>query len=383
MLTNPFFSTHKKYIEKELFGRYLPLEKIDNCIQKLSPFFKVKTLGYSVEKKPIYLVSFGSGKQQLFLWSQMHGNETTSTKAVFDVLNFFDKNQDHKILNACTIHIIPVLNPDGAKIYSRFNANNVDLNRDASNLSQPESTILRKAFDTIQPDICFNLHGQRTIFSAGNTNNTATLSFLAPAADSSRSITPSRARSMELISAITNKLHKLIPNQIGLYDDTYNSDCVGDTFQQLGIPTVLYEAGHFKDDYSREKVRTLYYTALLEAFNYLTTNDLTGDNNKGYLSLPLNYKNFNDCIIRNAKISKEVTCADIAFQYEEILKDDQISFSPKLVEIGDLSSKFGHFEFDAENNYVLNIDKDELEIGYVNDFVYINDELFALKLRKK
>ena len=47
------------------------------------------------------------------------------------------------ILKACTLYIIPILNPDGAKAYTRLNANEVDLNRDAQDLSQPESKVLR------------------------------------------------------------------------------------------------------------------------------------------------------------------------------------------------------------------------------------------------
>src|SRR5690606_13406057 len=115
----------------------------------------------------------------IMLWSQMHGNETTTTKALFDVLNTF-KTQN-SILDACTILIIPILNPDGAEVYTRLNANNVDLNRDAQNLSQPESRVLRDCFNRFKPNFCFNLHGQRTIFSVDNTSQSATVSFLSPA----------------------------------------------------------------------------------------------------------------------------------------------------------------------------------------------------------
>jgi murein tripeptide amidase MpaA len=45
-----------------------------------------------------------------------------------------------------------MLNPDGAKSYTRVNANEVDLNRDSQNLTQPESRVLRTAFDLFQPD---------------------------------------------------------------------------------------------------------------------------------------------------------------------------------------------------------------------------------------
>ena len=67
----------------------------------------------------------------------MHGNESTTTKAVIDLVNLLIKNYDSdsvtNLLNRCTLHIIPMLNPDGADAYTRVNANSVDLNRDAQN----------------------------------------------------------------------------------------------------------------------------------------------------------------------------------------------------------------------------------------------------------
>jgi murein tripeptide amidase MpaA len=44
-----------------------------------------------------------------------------------------------------------MLNPDGADMYTRLNANEVDLNRDSQNLTQPESKVLREIFDLFQP----------------------------------------------------------------------------------------------------------------------------------------------------------------------------------------------------------------------------------------
>ena len=82
------------------------------------------------------------------MWSQMHGNETTTTKALIDCFNLFESNNEfsNTILNSCTLYIIPILNPDGAEKYTRFNSNSVDLNRDAQNLSQAESKVLNKVF---------------------------------------------------------------------------------------------------------------------------------------------------------------------------------------------------------------------------------------------
>jgi len=106
------------------------------------------------------------------MWSQMHGNESTTTKAVIDLLNYLkhDSVNALEIANQCTLKIIPILNPDGARDYTRVNANQIDLNRDAQDLTQPESRILKEEYDYFRPDFCFNLHDQRTIFNVGKTN---------------------------------------------------------------------------------------------------------------------------------------------------------------------------------------------------------------------
>ena len=57
-----------------------------------------------------------------------------------------------------------MLNPDGATLYTRANANAVDLNRDSQDLTQPARRVLRATFERFKPDYCFNLHDQRTIF---------------------------------------------------------------------------------------------------------------------------------------------------------------------------------------------------------------------------
>ena len=83
-------------------------------------------------------------------------------------LNIYGSNYLKKI----SLHVIPILNPDGALNYTMTNFNGIDLNRDALVLSQPESILLNKMYHSINPHFCFNLHGQRTIFAAGNRNNT-------------------------------------------------------------------------------------------------------------------------------------------------------------------------------------------------------------------
>lgn len=85
----------------------------------------------------------------MLIWSQMHGNESTTTKALFDV---FEQLKTADFTKNLSIYVIPILNPDGAEVFTRVNYNQIDLNRDAYELTQPESKCLRKAYDLVQPD---------------------------------------------------------------------------------------------------------------------------------------------------------------------------------------------------------------------------------------
>ena len=169
--------------EPSLQGRYITLDSIASLLNKLNTNNELEIIGKSVLDKPIYKYQIGTGNIKILFWSQMHGNESTTTKALFDFLNLLKSDSDvaRKLLNSFTFCCIPMLNPDGAKLYTRVNANKVDLNRDSQNLSQPESRVLRATFENFKPDFCYNLHDQRTIFGVGSTRKPATISFLAPA----------------------------------------------------------------------------------------------------------------------------------------------------------------------------------------------------------
>lgn len=343
------------YKEQKLSGRYIHNKHILPILNSLKSKLEIQQIGESVLKKPIFSINIGRGSKRILMWSQMHGNESTTTKAVFDLLNTLlndSISNTETILEGTTICIIPILNPDGAEAYTRINANEVDLNRDAQNLTQPESLVLQKIFNQFKPDFCFNLHGQRTIFSAGKNNNSATVSFLSPAQDKDCTITETRKISMEVIAIMNRNLQQQIPNQVGVYDDSFNINCVGDTFQSKDVPTILFEAGHYSNDYKREKTREYIYQSLLTAIYYISNNDITGKGYTEYLSIPENEKLFFDIILRDAKIDDEIY--DVAIQYEEVLEKNKVKFVPTLKELKKLNSYFGHRE--------IFLDKKEIKI---------------------
>lgn len=309
--------------------RYLPPELLLRELDNYS-FLKRKVLGFSVQSRPIHEIQMGQGKQKIMMWSQMHGNETTTTKALLDLLHWLNEREQEPLLGAFTFYIIPQLNPDGAAAYTRLNGNLVDLNRDAIDLSQPESQILRAAYQRIQPDYALNLHGQRTIYGAGAEGKPATLSFLAPAANPERTVTPARAKAMEAIAAIKSQLENDLPQGIGRYDDQFNPNCVGDAFTQLGTPTLLFEAGHYPEDYQREQVRSFVLEAYKALFRYLLNPSLDSTT-KAYFEIPENASNYVDLIVLNVALEvegKHYQNQQLALQYLEVLEQGEVRFLP-------------------------------------------------------
>jgi len=339
------FDQYENFKETSLYGRYIT----NDSIKHLKKLYSYTDLGTSTGNKPIFYFKLGSGTKKILIWSQMHGNESTSTKALFDSLLYF-LNIGKDILSLVSLHIIPILNPDGAMLYTRENINKVDLNRDASSLSQKESVLLRDLYEHINPDFCFNLHDQRSIYSVSSNKKPSILSFLSPSADMLKSVTDSRLTSMKIISSINNALNKMIPGCISRYKDDFNENCVGDTFQSLKTPTLLFESGHYNSDYQRENTRKYMCFALILSLKSIAFNEFKNFDKNDYYSIPENSSYLTDIFIRNVKIksNNKTYRTNVSVMYKEILDigSKKIIFDPVIHKNGNLRNMFGHLDLD-------------------------------------
>jgi hypothetical protein len=338
--------------EKRLYGRYITNNHVEHIIEEFKNVFEVEVVGASVLQKPIYSIKAGSGSVKIFIWSQMHGNESTTTKALFDFLNYLKSKTEYAqtLLDHFTFYILPILNPDGAAAYTRVNANGVDLNRDSLNLTQPESQLLRKAFEYFKPNYCYNMHDQRTIFGVGNDPKPATVSFLAPSYNDAREINAVRQKAINVIAAMNDALQDYIPGQVGRFDDSFNINCIGDMFQSLDVPTILFEAGHYENDYEREQTRKFIFFALFSGFKSIYENVIAMTKIDDYFNIPQNKIIFYDMIYKKVKINYEnkEKITNFASQYKEELFDNSVTFTAIISEIGNLEGKFGYAEFDCD-----------------------------------
>lgn len=369
---------YSSYKEEKLVGRYLCNDHITALLKAHIKNFDIKEIGNSVNGESIYGIKIGTGSTKILAWSQMHGNESTTTKAIFDILNAFSNRRESFIdlLASISLYIIPILNPDGARMYKRFNYNTIDLNRDAQNLTQPESRLLRTVFTDFKPDFCLNLHGQRTIFSAGEEKKSAILSFLTPAENADRAVTENREKSMAIIANIASDLEDDISGHIGRYDDSFNLNCTGDTFQHNGVPTILFEAGHFPGDYNREETRRLVVKSIFAALFSIASSNFSKYSATHYFKIPENKKLFNDILLRNVLIDDRIL--DISIQYSEVLKEEKVEFVPKIEKIAPKIHNFGHREIDCAHQKVQ---FETMKMPTENDVVskiVLNNDVFML-----
>lgn len=346
------------YKESSLLHKRIKYADIIPLIGKLkgNKLFEVSKAGQSARKKDIYLVKYGKGEVKLFLWSQMHGDESTATMGLFDIFNFLassDRYNDlrNRLYEKLTIYFMPMVNPDGAEVYQRRNAFDIDINRDYINQRTPEAKILRSVFDSIQADFGFNLHDQNGSYAAGDTSRNAAISFLAPAMNYNKDVTSNRKVAMQVIAAINRSLKDYIPGHIAKYNDDFEPRAFGDNFQKEGMSTILIESGGWLHDTEKQFLRKLNFLALLSAFINIAESNYKGLDVNEYDNIPFNKELFSDVILRNAvvKRGKKSIVADVAInRVEKNSKDYKTGYyESEIADIGDLTGLYGLEEYDC------------------------------------
>lgn len=354
---------YEKYKETSIIGRSVRYENLQGFIKKLEQrsLFKIEKAGLSFNERNIYLIKLGTGKTKVFMWSQMHGDESTSTRAICDLLNFLSAKDDcrrarDKIFNSVTLFIVPMLNPDGAENYTRENAQLIDINRDAVAQQTPEGKLLYKLKNEIQPDFGFNLHDQSSGYSAGLNYKPSTISLLAPPFNEEVEINETRIRAMKLIVSLYKELSEIIPGHIARYDDEFEPRAFGDNFTNDGVSTILIEAGGWATDPDREYVRKIYFSALVKSLLTIADKSYEIENESDYFDIPENKERLFDLILRNISVTrnKKTYKVDIAIKREEFFDETskRIYFKGTIADIGDLSTFFGYDEYDMDGHYL-------------------------------
>jgi hypothetical protein len=354
---------YRRYKDTRISNRFIKHTQLVQILSSLNLNFETEIAGYSFEGRSLNLIKAGTGEIRVFIWSQMHGDEATATMAVCDLLNLLGDSDDQsglrtEILENCTLYILPLVNPDGAEVFNRRNAQGIDINRDFHRQQTPEGRILRRLRDEIEPHFGFNMHDQSTMWSTGSTGNPATISLLAPAFDAELSINAVRERAMQVISVINKELQSHIPGFIARFDDEHEPRAFGDNFQAAGTSTILIEAGGFKDDPEKQFIRELTFTALLTALGSIARRSYADIDRESYFSIPENDKKHYHLVLKNCKITSPngAYTVDVGLIADEQLNPDQrsVNYTYQVEDVGDLSGYYGYEEIEASNyNLIL------------------------------
>ncbi|WP_396634488.1 M14 metallopeptidase family protein [Maribacter sp. R86514] len=356
-ITTQLYDTYENYKESTIGKRRIKRNDIQPLIDKFSANakFKVNTVGKSIGGKDLSLISIGTGETNVFLWSQMHGNEPTATQAIFDILNFFEsadfKAEKDAILTNLTVHFLPMLNPDGAELYQRRNLLGIDINRDALRLQSPESQTLKRVRDSLNADFGFNLHDQSTYYNAERTEKPATISYLAPAYNYEKDINETRGNAMKIIVFMNDILQKYAPGQVGRYNDDFEPRAFGDNIQKWGTSTILIESGGFPEDVEKQEIRKLNYTSILSAIYTIAQKSYEAIDIDEYEKIPENDRKLFDLKIvgANYELMGNTYKIDIGMNQIEVDYPDHNSFwySSRILDQGDLSTYYGYETLDA------------------------------------
>jgi len=269
----------------------------------------VEEVGRSVEGRPIRLLRLGSGPRRVMLWSQMHGDEPSATPALLDLADYLlsrrERPEVRSLLERLTLLLVPMLNPDGAERYERRNAQAIDVNRDALNLTTPEGRLLKSLRDRFEPELGFNLHDQNRRYAAGESGRLAALSLLGVSGDAQGTLTPGRLRAKRACSRVVSALTPLLPAGagIGRYDEDWSPRAFGDNLTAWGTPVVLIESGGAPQGHGLELLTRLNFAALGATLDALARDDLAGSDPALYDALPRNAGDaYADLVLRGGHV---------------------------------------------------------------------------------
>ena len=318
--------------------------------------FSVEEIGRSVEDRPLRHITWGNGKTRVLLWSQMHGDEATASMALADLFRFLGEHPRdplvRRLRERTTLHIMPIVNPDGTARFQRRNAQGIDLNRDARALATPEARTLKALHDRVQPRFGFNLHDQRVGYRAGDSARGTAIALLSPPYDHANTINDVRTRAIEVAGAIRIALEPQLAGHIARWDETFDPRAFGDLTTQWGTSTVLIEAGGIDGDLEKQQLRRLYFLALVAGLDSIASGSHAGLPAALYRDLPENGKVWPDLRILGGTLAvpgQPQLRADLLVNFRDPLSERGGSIN----EVGDLADANARRTIDAHGLFVV------------------------------
>jgi hypothetical protein len=320
--------------------RYQPWEKWEKHLDAVPIVWKRSQIGTSVEGRPLWIYRLGDGPVTHLAWAQMHGNEPTATWSLLEIMYRVKSLPSDQ----CWA-LFPVVNPDGAHRFERFNAHGVDLNRDAKELTQPESRALWNWIQSEKPQSAFNLHDQRSWFGIPESSQPATFSVLSARANSEGVDTPATQQARGIAGGLALWFDQNTNLPTTTFDDAFYPGAFGENVQASGIPVVLVESGSHPSGYNRSLQAQWLTDALIHTWS-------TGLTNEGhYKSLKQAETGRYDLVVRNWPVSDSMN-TNVAFTALEIVEEGVSYLFWEVAEIGARTDLVAPFVLDYSGSSI-------------------------------
>ena len=257
-----------------------------------------------------------------------------------------------------------MLNPDGAEVYRRRNAQGIDINRDARNLATPEGRLLKSLRDKHQPILGFNLHDQNRRRTVGDTERLAT----SVGARGRRRCREdghagAAARDAGVRGDRGDARHVHPGRRRRASTTTFSPRSFGDNLTAWGTPVVLIESGGVPPGTSLQELTRLNFVALVAVLSELAENDLERRDPDAYERIPENSSDlWADVALRGGRILQpdlaEPFRADLAFDrpLADLEREGCKTPGPprsEIAELGDASVFGAGQELDATGTVLL------------------------------
>ncbi len=158
-----------------------------------------EVIGYSVMGRPIIAYYYGTGSTTILFTGGIHGDEHSGSYIMQNWIDYLDTNA-YKIPTDRRVVIVPSVNPDGLAVSTRYNANNVNIDRNFASanwqssvdigggiiansggptpMSEPETIALANLTTSLQPRLEVSFHAQGSLVGANQYGDSTNIGLL-------------------------------------------------------------------------------------------------------------------------------------------------------------------------------------------------------------
>lgn len=357
---------HTRFRVSPIDPSTLRCEDVERTLARLAESsngrLKVERFAESYQGRPIHLATIGTGPRRVLLWSQMHGDEPTHTAVLLDLLSYltkyFSQSAVADILAGTTLYMLPMLCPDGAAAGTRYNAQHIDVNRDALRLETPEGRALHRAVELLRPEFGFNLHDQNARTAIGLPPKPAAVALMTPPLDAELTETAQIRKAKQLAACFAQAVWTRAADMVARYEADYMPWSFGERVQAMGVVTVLVEAGGWPG-HNPSPLVEVHFDGLLATLRAIASDSFANADPSIYDRLPrANELHLYDAAILGGRVL-DANCrgpvrADLGINHTHG-KRHSASRRPdgKVVDLGDLGTSTGKVVTDGSGCMIL------------------------------